>query len=90
MNVEIGTKATHFLFWEYLFIIFGIVSLQCICWKERVRKKNDKKNVPLLSNNVLVWGLLVPVGLLCLFCNPYLPQFRAFARCWCYFAGKSR
>jgi hypothetical protein len=29
MNVEIGTKALIFLFWEYLLPIFGIFSLQC-------------------------------------------------------------
>ncbi len=30
MNVEIGTEAPIFLFWEYLFQVFGILSLQCI------------------------------------------------------------
>jgi hypothetical protein len=29
MNVEIGTEAPIFLVWEYLFQIFGILSLQC-------------------------------------------------------------
>jgi hypothetical protein len=29
MNVEIGTLAELFLFWEYLFQSFGIGSLQC-------------------------------------------------------------
>ncbi len=30
MNVAIGTEAPIFLFWEYLFQIFGILSLQCV------------------------------------------------------------
>jgi hypothetical protein len=29
MNAEIGTEAPIFLFWEYLFRNFGILSLQC-------------------------------------------------------------
>ncbi len=30
MNVEIGTEAPIFLFWEYLYQIVDIFSLQCV------------------------------------------------------------
>ncbi len=30
MNVEIGTVAAKFLFWEYLFPVFDIGSLLCV------------------------------------------------------------
>ncbi len=36
MNVDIGTVAAQFLFWEYLFWIFGIGSLQCVMEDWRV------------------------------------------------------
>jgi hypothetical protein len=38
MNVEIGAEAPIFLFWEYLFQIFGILSLQCVM---NFHKKRD-------------------------------------------------
>jgi hypothetical protein len=34
MNMEIWKEAVQFLFWEYLFRIFGVVSLQCTPYKD--------------------------------------------------------
>jgi hypothetical protein len=33
MNVEIGTETPIFLFWEYLFQNFGILSMQCMLFR---------------------------------------------------------
>jgi len=39
MNVAIGTVATQFPFWEYLFPVCGIGSLQCRVSEEKIFKK---------------------------------------------------
>jgi hypothetical protein len=36
MNVGIGTVAGQFLFWEYMFRIVGIVSLQCEAQRSQI------------------------------------------------------
>jgi hypothetical protein len=41
MNVEIGTETLIFLFWEYLFRNFGILSLQCIMTGHRRQESQE-------------------------------------------------
>jgi hypothetical protein len=43
MNVEIGTEAPIFLFWEYLFRYFGILSLQCKGHKQEKAQSQQRK-----------------------------------------------
>jgi hypothetical protein len=47
MNVEIGTETPIFLFWEYLFRNYGILSLQC--------------SVPLLQTSPVLAAVLLLV-----------------------------
>jgi hypothetical protein len=44
MNVEIGTETPIFLFWEYLFRNFGILSLQCISADEYYKQRMNRIN----------------------------------------------
>jgi hypothetical protein len=44
MNVEIGTEAPIFLFWEYFFQIFGILSLQCLS-QQAIKNSENRQSL---------------------------------------------
>ncbi len=44
MNEGIGTVALQFLFWEFMFRIFGIISLQCRILVQKIGFELLKKN----------------------------------------------
>jgi hypothetical protein len=57
MNVEIGTESPVFLFWEYLFQIFGILSLQCTDVIARQNSSNNEHKT--ILEKILIYGDLL-------------------------------
>jgi hypothetical protein len=68
MNVETGTETPIFLFWEYLFLNFGILSLQCTDSDESC---NCRKFSPFLDTKRIgntyerTYGIRISLWILC-------------------------
>ncbi len=64
MNVEIGTEAPIFLFWEFLFQIFGILSLQCTVQKVTREVNKDFYGIFTIINNMFAISIIIKGGTL--------------------------
>jgi hypothetical protein len=71
MNVGIGTVAEQFLFWKYLFQIFGIGSSQCIF---RNSQSNELTRGPPELVHIVVIALLLYMILIWFGCIARLSQ----------------
>jgi hypothetical protein len=60
MNVEIGTETPIFLFWEYLFRNFGVLSLQCRVQETRIYPFLTKLDTSGYQVGTLNQNLFVP------------------------------
>ncbi len=77
MNVDIGTEAPIFLFWEYLLQIFGILSLQCDVLKRRWTRTNMS---PAASSSEPTGGILI------LACGGIMKRKIVFIETWSDYA----
>jgi hypothetical protein len=63
MNVEIGTETPIFLFWEYLFQILGILSLQCTVPPDDFYPNHPYFRRPLLVAHAVLLSLVFIIQL---------------------------